>query len=148
MTAELKPCPMCGSADVEFSSPGGADERSCDFVICNGCGVSAGRADCDGDLHEVWNRRAPSPSTAPTKPHGPEVVKVLQAALNAALDQPGTAPTDERAADLTKRLRIKAGMITMGEKIAWGSDSALMNEAADFIERAALSSRPAGEVNE
>jgi hypothetical protein len=27
-------------------------------VICNGCGISAGRADCDGDLIEVWNCRA------------------------------------------------------------------------------------------
>lgn len=37
--------------------------------------------------------------------------------------------------DLVKRLRIKAGMIDMGERIAWGSDSALMREAADMIEQ-------------
>lgn len=49
---------MCGSADVHFSSPGEAGESSYDFVICNGCGVSACRADCDGDLVDVWNRRA------------------------------------------------------------------------------------------
>lgn len=36
--------------------------------------------------------------------------------------------------DLAKRLRIKAGMIEMGERIAWGSDSALMREAADALE--------------
>ena len=35
--------------------------------------------------------------------------------------------------DLAKRLRIKAGMIEMGERIAWGSDSALMREAADAL---------------
>ena len=36
--------------------------------------------------------------------------------------------------DLVKRLRIKAGMIELGELIAWGSDSALMREAADALE--------------
>jgi hypothetical protein len=57
--AALLPCPMCGSADVKFSSPGGDDEASYDFVICNECGLSAARADCDGDPRETWNRRAP-----------------------------------------------------------------------------------------
>lgn len=37
--------------------------------------------------------------------------------------------------DLPKRLRIKADMIRMGEKISYGTDSALMDEAADEIER-------------
>lgn len=36
--------------------------------------------------------------------------------------------------DLPKRLRIKAGMIKFGERIAWGSDTAIMEEAADVIE--------------
>lgn len=36
--------------------------------------------------------------------------------------------------DLVKRLTIKAGCIDMGEKIAWGSDTALMREAAERIE--------------
>lgn len=36
--------------------------------------------------------------------------------------------------DLPKRLRIKASMIALGERIAWGSDTALMEEAADAIE--------------
>ncbi len=36
--------------------------------------------------------------------------------------------------DLPKRLRIKASMIALGERIAWGSDTALMEEAADVIE--------------
>jgi hypothetical protein len=36
--------------------------------------------------------------------------------------------------DLVNRLTIKAGVMEMGEKIAWGSDTALMREAADRIE--------------
>lgn len=35
--------------------------------------------------------------------------------------------------DLPKRLDIKAGVMEKGEKIAWGSDTALMREAADKI---------------
>jgi hypothetical protein len=35
--------------------------------------------------------------------------------------------------DLPKRLDIKAGVMEMGEKIAWGSDTALMREAAEKI---------------
>mgnify|MGYP003441825484 CR=1 FL=1 len=36
--------------------------------------------------------------------------------------------------DLVKRLDIKAGVMEMGEKIAWGSDTALMRESARAIE--------------
>jgi len=36
--------------------------------------------------------------------------------------------------DLVKRLDTKARMIEVGEKIAWGSDTALMREAARKIE--------------
>ncbi len=35
---------------------------------------------------------------------------------------------------LQERLRIKSDMIHMGESIAWGSDSALMDEAANRID--------------
>ena len=35
---------------------------------------------------------------------------------------------------ISKRLRIKSGMISMGETIEWGSDSALMEDAADLID--------------
>ncbi len=35
--------------------------------------------------------------------------------------------------DIVKRLEIKAGVMEMGEKIAWGSDTALMREAAGRI---------------
>ena len=37
--------------------------------------------------------------------------------------------------DLPKKLRIKAGVINMGGRIAWGSETALMEEAADLIEQ-------------
>lgn len=36
---------------------------------------------------------------------------------------------------LVNRLRVKAGVMEMGERIAWGSDTALMREAADRIEQ-------------
>lgn len=36
---------------------------------------------------------------------------------------------------LVQRLNTKAGMLTMGERIAYGSDSALMREAAAEIQR-------------
>lgn len=36
--------------------------------------------------------------------------------------------------DIVKRLDIKAGVMEMGERIAWGSDTALMREAARAIE--------------
>lgn len=38
--------------------------------------------------------------------------------------------------DLINRLQILAGMIAMGERISWGEDSSIMNEAADAIEAA------------
>lgn len=41
---------------------------------------------------------------------------------------------DADALDIVNRLRIKAGIMEMGERIAWGSDTALMREAADRIE--------------
>jgi hypothetical protein len=37
---------------------------------------------------------------------------------------------------LSQRLRTKAAMMCMGEKIAWGSETALMAEAADALEAA------------
>jgi Rod binding domain-containing protein len=40
--------------------------------------------------------------------------------------------------DLVKRLTIKAGVMEMGEKIDWGSDTSLMREAADRIEELCL----------
>lgn len=37
--------------------------------------------------------------------------------------------------ELVKRLRITSNMVNMGEKISWGQDTALMDEAAAAIER-------------
>lgn len=36
--------------------------------------------------------------------------------------------------DLVSRLRIKADMISLGERITWGSDSEIMREAATALE--------------
>jgi len=41
--------------------------------------------------------------------------------------------TREELVDLAARLRIKADMIHMGERIKWGSETALMYEAADAL---------------
>jgi hypothetical protein len=43
--------------------------------------------------------------------------------------------TDTDTTDQVKRLRIKVGMIRMGERIAFGSDADALDEAADTIER-------------
>ncbi len=37
--------------------------------------------------------------------------------------------------DLIKRLEIKAGVMEMGEKIAWGSDTSLMREAVHELKK-------------
>lgn len=53
--------------------------------------------------------------------------------------------------DLTKRLEIKADMLAMGERIAFGSDSAIMREAAEAIQALAsevLESRAALDVDD
>lgn len=47
------------------------------------------------------------------------------------------APT-KLIAELPKRLRILAAMIDLGEKISWGSETALMFEAADALDAANL----------
>lgn len=39
-------------------------------------------------------------------------------------------------AEIVERLRVKSNMINMGEKIAWGSETALMDEAAARLEAA------------
>lgn len=36
--------------------------------------------------------------------------------------------------EMAKNLRIKAGVMAMGERIEWGSDTALMEEAAALLE--------------
>ena len=53
--------------------------------------------------------------------------------------------------DLTERLRMKADMISLGERIVWGSDTGLMLEAAERIaeleaQLARVGSYPVAEV--
>ena len=48
--------------------------------------------------------------------------------------------------DLAERLRIKADMVLMCEKIKFGSDAAVMKEAADRIEQLEAALRDAYEV--
>ena len=65
MNAELKPCPFCGSHDVELEDI--SDENGELWMIqCNGCGISVcapGGEDgcCDATKEEcvaAWNRRS------------------------------------------------------------------------------------------
>ena len=48
--------------------------------------------------------------------------------------------------DIVTRLIIKAGVMEMGERIAWGSDTALMREAAEEIKRLRLAKKEAKEA--
>ena len=48
--------------------------------------------------------------------------------------------------DLVRDLRVIAGMISMGERISWGSDSALMEQAADEIEALRAQMLPDGYI--
>lgn len=47
-------------------------------------------------------------------------------------DNPPAMMTNEQ---LAEALRTKADMINMGERIAWGSETALMRQAADVIQQ-------------
>ena len=49
---ELKPCPFCGSRDVEAVD-------SLDFVACQNCGASL--EDSEPSARELWNTRATAP---------------------------------------------------------------------------------------
>lgn len=57
---DLLPCPCCGSGDVEYTyleAPKG-ERLEHSFVICNGCGLSAGAQDTHPqDCRKVWNTR-------------------------------------------------------------------------------------------
>ena len=57
MSEELKPCPMCGSSDIE---PSGDNGYGAFWVCCNGCGLATsevGPANQE-QANERWNRRA------------------------------------------------------------------------------------------
>ena len=51
---ELKPCPFCGSKDVEYDNDTGHDDNSFrSWISCDECGAKA-------NDEEAWNRRTPS----------------------------------------------------------------------------------------
>ena len=58
MSKELKPCPFCGSKDIEegFEPIGGYG-----YIVCNaeksGCGATSGRYESYDEAAESWNRR-------------------------------------------------------------------------------------------
>jgi hypothetical protein len=52
---------------------------------------------------------------------------------------------ETKASTLPQKLRMKADMIKMGERIAWGSEINLMYEAADYIEALAKNTPPDGD---
>lgn len=116
MSAELNllPCAHCGSTDVQFSSPGGEDEKSYDFVICNGCGLSAARADCGGDPREAWNRRAaPSASASDELPPLPEYVGISEMEAERARKYAGEYARAAIAADRARQGEPDAYMVVL-----------------------------------
>lgn len=53
--SELKPCPFCGSTDLEIDDVPGTDAYG---VICCGCGISMVPTAFDKECAiEEWNRR-------------------------------------------------------------------------------------------
>jgi len=66
-TPELKPCPFCGSTDVELFVP-----QYC--VTCNGCGVHTSVCETRGDAISEWNRRASQWRPIATAPYGNTVL--------------------------------------------------------------------------
>jgi len=53
---ELKPCPFCGSKEVEYSDyVPGTDVMG---IVCSGCGITfVPTAYCEDTAIEEWNRR-------------------------------------------------------------------------------------------
>lgn len=49
---ELKPCPFCGSKDLELLG-----HFSIRWVACNSCYAESGSYDTDEEAIEAWNRR-------------------------------------------------------------------------------------------
>ena len=50
---ELKPCPFCGSEDLECTEACGEN-----WVKCWDCGAMSGLREKEIDCGEAWNRRA------------------------------------------------------------------------------------------
>ena len=59
---KLKPCPFCGSTEVDFDGtlvPVDSEEWTGDsWVICENCGCSSAICDSEEEAANVWNRRA------------------------------------------------------------------------------------------
>jgi hypothetical protein len=67
-----------------------------------------------------------------------DLVPALLAERDAALAEVArlsAPPDDAEVAALTDALGVKSAMIQLGEKIAWGSETALMDQAADALTR-------------
>jgi Lar family restriction alleviation protein len=54
---ELKPCPFCGSEDIEIDCAGYLDDSD-HWVICQDCGAASGIIKEASDAIEAWNTRA------------------------------------------------------------------------------------------
>ena len=65
MTAELLPCPFCGSTDMQTSSNG---IESC-FLVC-GCGAEGPACFSYVEALEAWNRRTQPPAGEVAKDAG------------------------------------------------------------------------------
>lgn len=56
-TQKLKPCPFCGSSDVEILLPYPKKDDSA-LIYCFGCGLRISRNSVS-EVIATWNRRAP-----------------------------------------------------------------------------------------
>lgn len=54
---ELKPCPFCGSTDIDF-----IDDDWVGYVYCTNCGVETPNYKPSTGAVEAWNRRADNES--------------------------------------------------------------------------------------
>lgn len=53
--SELKPCPFCGSQDVDYAE---AEDIDGSFVMCFECGTTSPVVDSKEKARDIWNRRA------------------------------------------------------------------------------------------
>lgn len=56
----LKPCPFCGSENVEFipNEEQAIDNTKTGFILCFGCGFSTDTFYSERHAAKAWNRRA------------------------------------------------------------------------------------------
>lgn len=116
LEAALLPCPFCGGSDhlvlapsCTESAPYDPADRAFPIVRCRTCYAEAVGSNWDHSCSTAiaaWNRRAP--------------VSAL--------------PGEAEVVGLVKRLRTVSDMINMGEKIRWGEETSLMDQAADALQ--------------